>query len=553
MLFTLMGVMIGVLLGLYDCTKAAEKTKPQMSATLDLFKRTYPHIDTRSLRRYPGPLLYPKYVDLQGTIVWRGSATFIENLAKNLAKAKNNPDALAKVVFVSISRRTNDGRMVEMQGAAKGIVIEPAPDSANAPTCYQCKFTIPVTLGKVWKEGNYHIMMGTWYVEGSASKTTGPGALPFEIKKLVKGTDHEINLLTNALTHSPRGLYSRLLQQKEYAEVGLAERILQLDPHDVWAKYALIRKALQGDPDAETAVELYREIQKDFREGKARRVEILANPYHRREPIRWGNKKAEALEKLIAFKLKEAEIVQNLSNRARDKIAAITKRGDTATLISLIRTKKKENLWLKGNVWPAVWAIRAIGEKKIKEAHEPLVEELAKLPPIPGLFQILSVNALAKMHGNTKAIDVYAKSWDDNIAVIKWWLARPKPEDVKRVNNKAAAEKFTVTYNAVNQTLQWTKPQLARKEGHRIQLFILREPDTAGEVLFHRKFDQKQRSISINEINRKTGPLVPTKIDPAKERYKAIVFAIDAQGKRLGKSASAAITFGKKTNPKQPQ
>lgn len=396
--------------------------KPAMTARLDLLERTYPRPIRVSTSRPPGPLLYVGHVDLGGTILWSGPAEFVQGIHRDLHAVQGDSEGLAKLLLVHLSRLNKDRIMVEIPGAAKGITVRLPDKPPEAQGVYECTFSIPVVLGDMWTEGQYRLDMGTWYQEGRAKRTVGTGFLFFEIKKVAKGSGDEINLLSNALLGKPKGLWAELARLDDYAKIHPAERILQIDPQDAWAKEAKYRQAMQMDAMPEKALAYWREIEQDFKAGKAHRIEAVLGYYGNPRYGHGPSPSPEFIKQMLAARTTVIEQAVVLSKEARTRIEALVKRGDKEALISHIRTKDNETLWSRGNVWPSVWAIRLAGNNKIRETREPLLGELAKLPPIPALFQKLIVNALAQIQGNDKRIGP-GTPYEEQVEVVKWWLA----------------------------------------------------------------------------------------------------------------------------------
>ena len=134
------------------------------------------------------------------------------------------------------------------------------------------------------------------------------------------------------------------------------------------------------------------------------------------------------MEQVIEAKIKIAAMTVRELSAARDEVAKLAADGGPDALIDLIVTEKDSDLWRRQGRYASVWAIRQLGEMRVKEAHVPLVQELSKLQRTPSLFQRELVNALARIHGNTKRVEFGLR--DDDIAAIGWWLDHPDPSDV---------------------------------------------------------------------------------------------------------------------------
>lgn len=78
--------------------------------------------------------------------------------------------------------------------------------------------------------------------------------------------------------------------------------------------------------------------------------------------------------------------------------------------------------------------IRAIRNAKDKTSHELLVEELGRLPHVPGLFQREIVDTLAQINDDEGHGNLASRSWNEGIAIIKWWLTDRGFDKIKTVH-----------------------------------------------------------------------------------------------------------------------
>lgn len=416
----LRSVLAAVLAGLLASLPAyASDAKPHMSVRLHLLKRTYPHIVTSSPTVRPGHLLYPSCLDLTGTITWQGPDRFLETLSEKLEASGRDGGGLAEVLIVRVGRLV-DGRTVPIPDASKRMRIEPIPLHSPAQEGHlQCRFRIPVALGDVWKEGSYQIEIGTWYVEDGNRRSIGVRPFPFEIKKFSRGGADEINLLTNAWLDYR--ILQQLVENKMYTAAETFSRTLALDPKDVWARHQLARKAILLEGRPQRAATLYESILEDIRGGGAHRIEALADPYTQIRS-RGKPRRQEEWEAIVREKISEAKKAASLSQAARKRVDGLREKGDTKSLVAQFNTGEGGNLWSKGDVWPAFWAIRRVGEMRLQEARGPLLKELRKLPEVPGLFQVQIVSALASIDGNSrKAINRDVMTPEESLGILREW------------------------------------------------------------------------------------------------------------------------------------
>lgn len=392
--------------------------RPTLSASLDLLRRTHPTPVRSPATRFPGPLLYPGYADLNGVLHLSGPEPFVQQLHADLRAAGADASAIGKRLLMRVRRLSSERKMVPVEGADKGLLLETAEGGVPGKAL-DIRFHIPVQLGEVWREGHYYVQFGVLYTDGKAKKTAGTPLLNFEVKKLVKGSPDEINLLTNAWLNSPDGLATLLLRRKDYTPPQLIRRVLEIDPNDAWAKHQLGRFGLQIVAEPETAVAAYTAILNDIRKSQAHRLAGLLPVYHTVRPIHIPQTPKQ-WEALVQAKLRIAQTMVERSRQAEAKVRETAKRAGPAGLIALIRTPDGRTLWSLGDVWPAIWAIRLLAGQRATKAHAPLVAELRKLPLVLGLFQHEIVNALADIHGNKRRIDRDTALPEENMAAIKW-------------------------------------------------------------------------------------------------------------------------------------
>jgi len=190
----------------------------------------------------------------------------------------------------------------------------------------------------------------------------------------------------------------------------------------------------------DTAVRMWEEIQKLVADGKAHRPESLILSPHSfiREPLT-KEEYERMLSQSISLRSQQAKVAQEQSAKAKEEIAALVHDGKFQEIIALTATTGPKGILSSDNVWQILWAIRAVKEAKTKNAHETLVQELAKLPHIPAMFQREIVDALAAIHDDAVHGNLSTHTWDEGIAIIEWWLAHPKLEDIQSENSEKDA------------------------------------------------------------------------------------------------------------------
>jgi predicted solute-binding protein len=417
----------------------AQIPKPTLQAGLNLAARTYPQVKFKRSDSPPGPILYPEYMDFSGVAEVYGPPEFLKAMDAKLRDVERDPAAAKDFLFVRLVRY-EDGKPVEIRGVAEKMKIRMGSDDRRGPEGFEWLFSIPSDAMKL-EPGAYRFELGMWYEENGTHKTVGAVAY-FEVRDVKKGSDDEINLLSNAISNEVPGLSDRLLADPTYAKKDLAQKILELDPDDVFARYALALKALQLDGDPDTAVRMWAEIQKLVADGKAHRPESLIISSHSgmREPLT-KEEYERMLSQSISLRSQQAKVAQEQSAKAKEEIAALVHDGKFQEIIALTATTGPKGILSSDNMWQVLWAIRAVKNAKTKEAHETLVQELAKLPHIPAMFQREIVDALAAIHDDEVHGNFSSHRWDEDIAIIEWWIARPKPEDFKPASSDEAREK----------------------------------------------------------------------------------------------------------------
>jgi len=429
-------VALACMLASWAYAEAAPVAIRQMTVRPDLFERTVPAYRSRlSWQRPPGSLLYPGYGDLEGMVTVGGPEAFATDALEQARAAQNDPEALARLFWVIVKRSNPGGKPPIVQWPVEGMTIELPGEGGLVKTenVVPFRFRIPIELGPVWTEGEYVLRMGWRYTEDGARKSIGSNPVYFEVKQLEAGTEDEVNLITNTwmLGDGPPGLADRLLRRKEYkgyTRPRLIERLLEIDPHDAWASHEAAKWALSQQLEPERAVRLYEELLRIFREGRAHRsLEMLELHMHLRPSL---PRNLEEVEKRIEERLQYARRTVQYVDAARDQVAKLAAAKDHDALIGLIVTEKDSDLWHKPGRYEPVLAIRQLGQMRVREAHVSLVRELSKLQRTPSLFQRELVNALARIHGNTKRVEF--GPMDEDIAVITWWLDHPNPSDVPK-------------------------------------------------------------------------------------------------------------------------
>lgn len=398
--------------------------KAEMTVSVQLYQRTHPRVERVSVYRSPGLILYPAYSDFTADIVCNGPNAVMQTVSADLAAAQANADKAKEVILARVVRFAKDGTSVEQPKPTDAVAFQ-VTKATDSKDSVKIRVTIP-SKAVQWEPGHYRLEFGIWYTDGGAKKTLAMKPVYFEVRSITKGTSDEINLLSNAIMDEVPGLSQRLLADKAYAKIGLAESILALDSHDVLARYALIRKALLVDANPDGAVTLWEAIQKDVEDGNAHRGESLMNPLHTLRPVPVTK---ETLKSVVADGLKAAKEAHKLSADGKKQVDGLIEKRDYSAVIKLITTGDKATLSSVENVWPALWSIRATKEAKLKAAHEILVKELTKLPLIPSLWQREIVDALASMHNDATHGDLKNRSWDEGIAIIKWWRDHPRLDE----------------------------------------------------------------------------------------------------------------------------
>ena len=403
----------------------AEPPKAALTVSLQLCQRMYPRLERPSPHRAPGLILYPEYCEFTGSVACYGSKEILKSAQENLQAIEKDAVAKSGRLFVRIVRLEKNGTVAEQQQAAEEMAIH-LDKTTTVARGLEFQFRVP-SKAVVWEPGQYRMELGVWYREKDAARTIGAELVYFEVRRATKGTGDEINLLSNGLMEEVPGLSQRLLADKEYVSDGLAMKILAAVPHDVLARYALVRKAEQLDADPGAAVSLWKAIQKDVAEGTAQRAESLANPLHTPRPTPITK---EMLEQIVATRLQAAKIAQERSVEAKAKVDSLVRDRNYPAVIALFDTGNHGKLSSLDNVWLALWAIRTVKDVRLKSAHETLVAELGKLPPIPALWQIEIVDALASIHADDAHGHLLKHTWAEGTAIIEWWLARPASGDV---------------------------------------------------------------------------------------------------------------------------
>lgn len=397
----------------------AQTPKPTVRIRMQLAQRTYPRLKRTSSTKPPGLILYPEYMPYAGRASIYGPEPLLRTLKARLRLAEKDATKLKGTVYVRIVRLRKRGMPIEVKQAAGAIRIH-LPKGAYSKYGFDCLFEIPSESVK-WVPGRYRMEYGVWYSDRKGTNTIASAPIYFEVRSIEKGSGDEINLLTNALLREIPGLADRVLADKNYTERGLAGSILALDPHDVFARHALIRKAILLDADPGRAVKLWKAIQKDVADGKAHRAESLINPLH---SLRLIPATKKILGAVVRRGLRTAEATQERFAAAQMKVNSLVRKGNYSVIVEMIATGGK-GLWSVDNIWPAVLAIRAVRDARLKVAHETLIKELSKLKRFPGLFQREIVDALASIHADDKHGNLRTRPWKEGIVAIEWWLSHP--------------------------------------------------------------------------------------------------------------------------------
>jgi len=409
----------------------AQIPKPYLQVRMQLAERTYPQIMLTSADSFPGPILYPEYMDFAGVAEVYGPPEFLKAMEAKLRDVERDPAAMKHFLLVQLVRYEGE-KSFYITEAAKEIKVRMGGENRRGPDGFEWDFSIPSSSIK-WEPGTYRFELGMWYEENGAHKTVGE-VIYFEVRKVEKGSGDEINLLTNALMQKIPGVSQKLITDKDYVQDTLAERILALDPNDVLARHSLIREA-EGNADFDTSVKLWEEIRKLVADGKAHRPEslVISPQYFIREPL--TKEEYEGFLNLaITNGLQRAQTAQKQSAEAKETVADLVRDGKFQEVTDLIAAVNTAD-----GVWPAFWAIRAVKEAKTKNAHETLVQELGKLPHIPAMFQREIVDALAAIHDDTVHGNLASHTSVEGIAIIEWWLAHPKLEDIQSENSEKDA------------------------------------------------------------------------------------------------------------------
>ncbi len=393
----------------------------------DLFARTFPEIQLYGNKQFPGPLLYPDYGNLKFQISFAGTKDLVAETYRKLIQLERDTTGAIQIFLIDL-RRLNENKILEevefdRRNLLLNIIDQKDPDSISL----YFELEIPVQKEN-WPEGQYQVEIGMWYSFNGIRKTIGDKLNPFEIRYLQKGGGDEINLLSNSWINKPENLAARINQSKEYSGQQIFDRVLELQPQDAWARHMLAQKYLREGKTPELSIRLYEEVLQLFRDGKAKRVTGLLDPFQSLN--RGGTVTRESMISLIESKIEEAKVVSGNIREGEKQAKLKFATGGLSGLIGIIKSQPGQKLWQIENAWEAIWAIRMLGEQKKIEAHSVLVEELRKLEGISLLLQTEICSALASIHSNDKTINsgtMLKAEWEE---AVNWWLARPEPGDV---------------------------------------------------------------------------------------------------------------------------
>lgn len=410
------------------------KQPPYMGVKFtNLFDRTYSRMNRTFASHAPGPLLYPEYTDFQGFFYFHGPKWFIEQVSEHFDGCETGADFEEGVFRVRLQRQVGKERksvpfpLDEMQFG---------PEYSADESHYARDFRVPVTLGETWKEGRYFLSSGISYEVDGARKSVGTGQVYFEIRKVKKGSADEINLLTNAWSRSPNlgvpGLLEKLALKDGLMPLEVPRRILEIDPHDAWARFMLLDYYRDYNIEFRKCAELYKQVQKDIEAGQAHRLIAFYKPWNRRCSSGRRRRSNEELAEGMRLASENSEgIMLDQYNKRKQKVIDVLEGEGKDALIDIFETPADESLHDQGVPPQVILAIRIAGERGIKAAEPVLIQELKKLRPVPGDTQVEICVALSKLRGIEEGkADTRSQMyiWSRGKEIVKSWQSGNAPE-----------------------------------------------------------------------------------------------------------------------------
>jgi hypothetical protein len=109
-----------------------------------------------------------------------------------------------------------------------------------------------------------------------------------------------------------------------------------------------------------------------------------------------------------------------------------------------------------------------------------------------------------------------------------------------------------ITYDQATRTLHWSRPPGSPGDSHVVLLIFAKGGEDA---IYSNIFDPNTDSITVDEINKKIGPLVPVELTPSKRAYDVVVFLATKEGRggQVPGTSTAKITIGEEPSTKSAE
>ena len=135
-----------------------------------------------------------------------------------------------------------------------------------------------------------------------------------------------------------------------------------------------------------------------------------------------------------------------------------------------------------------------------------------------------------KKRESVRVADIDIEGWSESPVTVNQTQAEP----MQKVGQ-------TFSFDDKTKVLHWGQPNALKKDSYRFRLWIARK-DKEWEVFCSRYFAQSVRSVALQELNQKVGPMVPEMIDITSRQYVATIVPVDETDKQVGEAAT--LVFG---------